>query len=132
MSAITKPSRALFFFLTFALVLATIIGLLISGAANPFKLVDPGAVVRWGLPIARSVTDIAMATTLEQGALQVQPVFCLLKASLIESLVAFLDSGQRKIDRWTAGHRCVSVTFDDAAAFFNANTLEELAQLQRR
>ena len=69
MSAITKPSRALFFFLTFALVLATIIGLLISGAANPFKLVDPGAVVRWGLPIARSVTDIAMATSV--GALVV-------------------------------------------------------------
>ncbi|MFM6977449.1 MAG: cytochrome c oxidase assembly protein [Micrococcales bacterium] len=69
MSAITKPSRALFFFLTFALILATIIGLLISGAANPFKLVDPGAVVRWGLPIARSITDIAMATSI--GALVV-------------------------------------------------------------
>ena len=67
MSAITKPSRALFFFLTSALILATVIGLLISGAANPFKLVDPGAVVRWGLPIARSITDIAMATSI--GAL---------------------------------------------------------------
>ncbi|MEY4320522.1 MAG: hypothetical protein RLZZ471_463 [Actinomycetota bacterium] len=67
MSAITKPSRALFFFLIAALIAATIIGLLISGAANPFKLVDPGAVVRWGLPIARSITDIAMATSI--GAL---------------------------------------------------------------
>ena len=64
MSAITKPSRALFFFLIAALIAATIIGLLISGAANPFKLVDPGAVVRWGLPIARSLTDIAMATSI--------------------------------------------------------------------
>ncbi|MEO0060907.1 MAG: hypothetical protein RL343_525 [Actinomycetota bacterium] len=69
MSAIIKPSRALFFFLTFVLVFATIVGLWISGAANPFKLVDPGALVRWGLPITRSITDIAMATSI--GALTV-------------------------------------------------------------
>jgi len=69
MSAITKPSRALFFFLTFALIFATILGLWISGAANPFKLVDPGDVVRWGLPISRSITDLAMATSI--GALVV-------------------------------------------------------------
>jgi molybdopterin-guanine dinucleotide biosynthesis protein A len=86
--------------------------------------------------------DIAMAATrepaLEAGAnaaaqgqpvVQVQPVFCLLKASLLESLQAFLDSGQRKIDRWTAQHRCATVVFDDSAAFFNANTVEELRRL---
>jgi len=67
MSAKSKTSRALFFFLTFALILATTIGLQITGAANPFKLVDPGAVVRWGLPLSRSLTDIAMATSV--GAL---------------------------------------------------------------
>ena len=60
-----------------------------------------------------------------------QPVFCLLKTSLIESLVSFLHGGQRKIDKWTAQHRCVEVLFDDAAAFFNANTPDELRQLQR-
>ena len=75
--------------------------------------------------------DIAMAATTEDGEQQVQPVFCLLKASLIESLVRTLDAGQRKIDRWTALHRCVQVHFDDPAAFFNANTPEELARLQR-
>lgn len=90
--------------------------------------------------------DIAMAATrepaLEAGAnadadadatgqpmVQVQPVFCLLKASLLESVQAFLDSGQRKIDRWTAQHRCATVVFDDSAAFFNANTVEELRRL---
>ncbi len=75
--------------------------------------------------------DIAMAATLEHGQRQVQPVFCLMKASLMESLVQFTQSGQRKIDRWTALHRCVEVVFDDAQAFFNANTLDELQQLQR-
>ena len=74
--------------------------------------------------------DIAMAATTENGAQQVQPVFCLLKASLMESLVRFTQTGQRKIDRWTALHRCVEVPFDDACAFFNANTLVELQQLQ--
>lgn len=74
--------------------------------------------------------DIAMASTVEDGQVQVQPVFCLLKASLMESLVQFTQSGQRKIDRWTAQHRCVEVPFDDPDAFFNANTLAELQQLQ--
>ena len=78
--------------------------------------------------------DIAMAATQEpdaqgQPVVQVQPVFCLLKASLLESLQTFLDSGQRKIDRWTAQHRCAIAVFDDSAAFFNANTVEELRRL---
>jgi molybdenum cofactor guanylyltransferase len=64
-----------------------------------------------------------------QPAVQVQPVFCLLKANLLESLGEFLASGQRKIDRWTAQHRSATVVFDDSAAFFNANTLEELRRL---
>jgi molybdopterin-guanine dinucleotide biosynthesis protein A len=75
--------------------------------------------------------DIAMAAIHEDGQLRTQPVFCLLKSELMESLVAYLHSGERKIDRWTAMHRCVSVLFDDAAAFFNANTLAELQQLQQ-
>ena len=79
--------------------------------------------------------EIAMAATRDinrdGNALQVQPVFCLLKATLIESLVRFTQSGQRKIDKWTAQHRCVEVLFEDAQAFANANTREELQQLQR-
>jgi molybdopterin-guanine dinucleotide biosynthesis protein A len=74
--------------------------------------------------------EIAMAATIEDGRLRTQPVFCLLRAELIESLVSYLHAGERKIDRWTSRHRCVEVPFDDAAAFFNANTLAELQQLQ--
>jgi molybdopterin-guanine dinucleotide biosynthesis protein A len=76
--------------------------------------------------------EIAMAATLEDGQVQVQPVFCLMAASLLESLVAFTQGGQRKIDRWTGQHRCATVVFDDADAFFNANTLDELQRLQPR
>jgi molybdopterin-guanine dinucleotide biosynthesis protein A len=88
-------------------------------------------VARLAQALTESESEIAMAATREGETIQVQPVFCLLKTSLIESLVAFLQSGQRKIDKWTAQHRCVEVVFDDAAAFFNANTPDELRQLQR-
>ena len=76
--------------------------------------------------------EIAMAATLEDGRMQAQPVFCLMKAELLESLVRFTQRGERKIDRWTAQHRCVEVPFNDARAFVNANTADELQHLQAR
>lgn len=80
--------------------------------------------------------DIAMPSAREEdGQLRPQPVFCLMKAELISSLTRFTQSGGRKIDAWTAQHRCVSVPFDlpgdEAQAFFNANTLAELRQLEQ-
>jgi len=87
-------------------------------------------VQRLGEALTRDGAEIAMAATREGDAVQVQPVFCLMQAALMESLVRFTQSGQRKIDRWTAQHRCVEVVFDDDAAFFNANTADELRQLQ--
>ena len=71
----------------------------------------------------------------EDGQLRAQPVFCLMKVGLIESLTRFTQSGGRKIDAWTATHRCVQVPFDapgdEPRAFFNANTLAELRQLEQ-
>jgi molybdopterin-guanine dinucleotide biosynthesis protein A len=81
--------------------------------------------------LADADAEIAMAKTLATEGEQVQPVFCLMKAALMESLVRYTHEGGRKIDRWTAQHRCAEVLFDDAQAFVNANTLAELQQLQR-
>jgi molybdopterin-guanine dinucleotide biosynthesis protein A len=81
--------------------------------------------------LVAEAADIAMAATHEEGELRLQPVFCLMKSTLIDSLVAYLEAGQRKIDRWTAGHPCATVVFDDPLAFFNANTREELRALAR-
>jgi molybdopterin-guanine dinucleotide biosynthesis protein A len=51
----------------------------------------------------------------------------LMKREGRESLEAFLASGGRKIDAWYAALRVVEVGFDDEAdAFRNINTLEEL------
>ncbi len=79
--------------------------------------------------------EIAMAAAPEEdGQLRPQPVFCLLRAELLDSLVRFTHGGGRKIDAWTAQHATTLVNFDqpgdDSRAFFNANTLAELHQLQ--
>lgn len=79
--------------------------------------------------------DIAMASARESdGQMRTQPVFCLLKRDLLESLVHFTQAGGRKIDAWTAQHRTAVVPFDqpgdEPRAFFNANTLAELRQLE--
>lgn len=95
--------------------------------AFPLDLVE-----RLAAAAAAQDAEIAMAATQSaDGTTQVQPVFCLLRTSLLESLVRFTQSGQRKIDRWTAQHRCIEVPFADEAAFFNANTPDDLQQLQR-
>lgn len=83
----------------------------------------------------RADAKIAMAAAPENGGeLRTQPVFCLLKASLLGSLQAFTQSGKRKIDAWTSQHHTVIVPFDlpgdDPRAFYNANTLAELHALE--
>ena len=80
--------------------------------------------------------EIAMAAAREEdGQLHTQPVFCLLRVELLESLVRFTHGGGRKIDAWTAQHKTAIVPFDapgdDPRAFFNVNTLAELHQLER-
>ena len=83
--------------------------------------------------------EIAMAAGYEtdaQGnrAIRTQPVFCLLRCELLESLVKFTHGGGRKIDTWTALHKTTVVNFDkptdDPYAFANANTVQELVNLE--
>jgi molybdopterin-guanine dinucleotide biosynthesis protein A len=83
--------------------------------------------------------EIAMAAAPEVGRdgllqLRTQPVFCLLRVALLESLVRFTQNGGRKIDAWTALHKTALAAFDapddNPQAFFNANTLAELHQLE--
>ncbi len=90
-------------------------------------------VARLAAALAEEDAEVAIAATrsADPGAgLQPEPVFCLMRAELLDSLVAFLHAGQRKIDRWCGQHRLATVVFVDAATFFNANTLEELRRLQ--
>jgi molybdenum cofactor guanylyltransferase len=104
-------------------------------------LFPPDLAARLAEAAAAGDAEIAMAVAPEEteGAaplLRPQPVFCLLRADLLESLRRYTEAGGRKVQAWTAQHRTVRVPFDrpgDAPdAFFNANTLAELHALENR
>jgi molybdenum cofactor guanylyltransferase len=84
--------------------------------------------------LSQQDAEIAMVSSPdEEGVLRHQPVFCLMKREVVESLKAFTDAGGRKIGAWAAQHKLARVNFnevnDDPKAFYNANTLEDLQQL---
>ncbi|HYP85781.1 molybdenum cofactor guanylyltransferase MobA [Variovorax sp.] len=104
-------------------------------------LFPPDLAERLAGALAQADADIAMASGPEPQAdgsvqLRAQPVFSLLRADLLESLVRFTQAGGRKIDAWTAQHKTVLVPFDREGdsphAFYNANTLAELHALEQR
>ena len=92
---------------------------------SPFLPTDLVARLRAALEADHA--DLAVAKTGDQA----HPVFSLMRREVHASLRAFLSSGQRKIDKWYAGLRVIEVPFDDEAdAFLNINTREELSRLE--
>ena len=76
--------------------------------------------------------ELVFASSKEaDGKIWAQPVFCLMKSSLEDSLNAFLNNGDLKIDRWFKELRSGTVLFENPQAFANVNTPEELAALER-
>jgi molybdenum cofactor guanylyltransferase len=72
----------------------------------------------------------AYAATGTGGPRQSHPVFCLLDASVLPSLAAYLQRGERKVLGWLASIGAIEVRFTDEAEFRNINTLEELHNLE--
>jgi molybdopterin-guanine dinucleotide biosynthesis protein A len=65
---------------------------------------------------------------------QSHPVIGLWKVALRDELrCALVDEGMRKIDRWTARYRLATVSWPTKPVdpFFNANTMEDLAEAER-
>ncbi|MBB5409564.1 molybdopterin-guanine dinucleotide biosynthesis protein A [Paraburkholderia sp. HC6.4b] len=76
--------------------------------------------------------DIATVTTVDTGGeTSLHPVFALMRTAVADDLAAFLASGERKVRAWYARHKTVEVIFADERAFYNANSLQELADLER-
>jgi len=74
--------------------------------------------------------DLAFAVTQEPGQRpQPHPVFCLVKAALLPILSRYLAEGGRRMDGWYKDLKAVEVLFEDADAFRNINTLDELHSL---
>ena len=77
-------------------------------------------------------SDLVYASSIDpSGAIWTQPVFCLMRRSVKESLQDFLGHEGRKIDRWFEALRSSSAVFSNEAAFANTNTPEELQALEQ-
>jgi molybdopterin-guanine dinucleotide biosynthesis protein A len=75
--------------------------------------------------------DLVYASSKEaNGKVWKQPVFCLMHTRLQDSLATFLEKGNLKIDRWFDELKSSTVVFEDAQAFININTPEELKTLE--
>ena len=101
---------------------------------SPFLPTD--LVARLFAALTEAGADLALAETEEaddSGALrlQAQPVFALVKTSALPHLSSFLATGKRRMDGWYDAIKVVRVRFDDAAAFRNINTLQELQQYEQ-
>lgn len=83
-----------------------------------------------GRMFAAAVAADAEVTVAHDGARQ-QPVFLLLRRDLAGSLRAFLAAGERKIDRWFAGHRLAEASLADrAGSFVNVNDPAERERVE--
>ena len=77
--------------------------------------------------MAASRMDIAVASS---GG-ETHPVFCLMKKSVLPSLLAYIDSGERKVSTWQKSQKYIEVDFSDCSeALTNLNTFEDLAALE--
>jgi molybdopterin-guanine dinucleotide biosynthesis protein A len=104
--------------------------LLSAPCDSPWLPADLAARLAHALDSKRA--DIATVTTVDaHGEASLHPVFALLRTELADDLAAFLDAGERKVRAWYARHTTVEVVFTDERAFYNANSLQELADLER-
>jgi molybdopterin-guanine dinucleotide biosynthesis protein A len=76
--------------------------------------------------------DLATVATVDtHGDTSLHPVFALMRTALADDLATFLAAGERKVRAWYARHKTVEVVFTDERPFYNANSLRELADLER-
>ena len=77
--------------------------------------------------MAAARADIAIASS--DG--DIYPVFCLMKKSVLPSLLAYIVSGERKVSAWQKSLNYIEVDFsDNSQAFTNLNTFDDLADLE--
>lgn len=60
-----------------------------------------------------------------------QPTIALYRKRVLPALSRYLESGGRKVGDWLAALNTREAVFDDEQAFFNINSLEELAAANR-
>src|SRR5664279_1541864 len=94
---------------------------------SPFLPAD--LVTRLHAALEAQGAELAVARTGDKA----QRAFCLMRRGILPKLDAFLASGDRMVGLWHASLKLAEVAFDDEAdAFDNINTPEELARCQKR
>jgi molybdopterin-guanine dinucleotide biosynthesis protein A len=78
--------------------------------------------------MATTRSDIAMACVEDNC----HPTVALMRTSVAQSLDDYLAAGRRKVGAWEESLNYVKVDFDDAVAFTNANTPEDVKLLTLR
>ncbi len=64
---------------------------------------------------------------------RLQPTYMLVQTQLLDDLQSFLDSGDRKIDRWFVKHNHATCDFSDSPeCFVNINSDDERRQAEHR
>jgi molybdopterin-guanine dinucleotide biosynthesis protein A len=100
--------------------------LMVAPCDSPLLPAD--LVQRMVAALERDDAEVAVARTRERA----HPIFCLCRVELLDHLTAFFQGGGRKVQAWHSSLRVTEVDFDDQAdAFRNINTLEELAALEQ-
>lgn len=81
------------------------------------------------IQLAKKDADISVAHDGER----IQPVFVLLKTSLLDSMLDFLNRGERKIDKWFEQHKLAVTDFSDKPdTFININSKDELNMIESK
>jgi len=84
-------------------------------------------VAQLGAAVARTGASAAFAVTRDtEGRQHPQPVFCLLQSGLADDLQHHLATGGRRVREWLERQQAVAVAFEDAEAFGNFNTPQDL------
>lgn len=116
----------------------------LAGIASSMRVVDtplmvtapcdspfvPGDMVeRLYMQLVHEEADISVAHNGER----IQPVFSLLKTSLLDSILSYLKQGERKIDKWFKQHKLALTDFSDKSdTFLNINTPEDLELIEEK
>ncbi len=102
---------------------------LILTAPCDSPLLSPNLGVRLYGALVEQGAELAVA----HDGKRMQPVFALLHRNLLNNMIAYLRSGESKIDTWYATHRTALADFsDDTSMFLNVNTPEERSELEGR
>ncbi len=110
-----------------ALSLASTPLLVTAPCDSPFLPAD--LVGRLHAALAAERADLAVART----GNQVHRAFCLVRRELLPQLDAFLAAGEHRLGLWHASLKTAEVAFDDEAdAFSNINTADDLARCETR